>query len=156
MATEDDSKAQWQLAGNAAEIYNEWVVPYILGPFAPGLITAAAVKDGERVLDVACGTGVVALCVKDLVGTDGSVVGIDMNADMLAVAQSLTAPDDKHLTWVEGSAFEMDLPDDSFDVVLCQQGLQYFLDKPKAIHEMKRVLVPGGRLSLSVWETIRP
>ena len=127
-----------------------------MGPFAPGLVAAAGVKEGERVLDVACGTGVVAQCAKDLVGENGSVVGIDMNVDMLAVAHSLTAPDDNQLTWVEGSAFEMVLPNDSFDVVLCQQGLQYFLDKPKALSEIKRVLVPGGRLALSVWETIRP
>jgi ubiquinone/menaquinone biosynthesis C-methylase UbiE len=144
---------QWQLSGNAAELYERYVVPYFLGPWAPGLVEVAALRPGERVLDVACGTGVVARLAAQQVGTAGQVTGLDLNAGMLAVARALSPPPGAPITWVEGSAVAMDLADAQFEVVLCQQGLQFFPDKPAALREMHRVLVPGGQVVLSVWET---
>jgi ubiquinone/menaquinone biosynthesis C-methylase UbiE len=113
------------------------------------------VKQGERVLDLACGTGVVARLAAAKVGTTGHVTGLDLNAGMLAVARALPPPGTS-LTWVEGSAVAMDLPDASFDVIVCQQGLQFFPDQPAALREMHRVLVPGGRVLLSVWKSAGP
>jgi ubiquinone/menaquinone biosynthesis C-methylase UbiE len=147
---------QWQLHGNAAELYERYVVPYILGPWAPGLVELAALQPGERVLDLACGTGVVARLAAAKVGTTGHVTGLDLNAGMLAVARSLPPPPGTSITWVEGSAVAMDLPDASFDVIVCQQGFQFFPSQPAALREMHRVLVPGGRVLLSVWKSEGP
>ena len=147
---------QWQLSGNAAELYERYVVPYILGPWAPGLVALAALQPGERVLDVACGTGVVARHAAQQVGSAGHVTGLDLNPGMLAVARSLPPPSGAPITWVESSAVAMDVPEASCDVVLCQQGLQFFPDRPAALREMHRVLVPGGRVALSVWSKENP
>jgi ubiquinone/menaquinone biosynthesis C-methylase UbiE len=148
---------QWQLSGNAAELYERYVVPYFLGPWAPGLIEVAALQPGERVLDVACGTGVIARLAAQQVRPAGQVTGLDLNPGMLAVARALPPPPGAIITWVECSAVVMHLPDATFDVVLCQQGLQFFPDKPAALREMHRVLVLGGRVVLSVWtKTVDP
>ena len=147
---------QWQLRGNAAELYERYVVRYLLSPWAPGLVELAALQPGERVLDLACGTGLVARLAASKVGTTGHVTGLDLNAGMLAVARSMSPPPGATITWVEGSAVAMDLPDASFDVILCQQGFQFFPDQPAALREMRRVLVPSGRLLLSVWKSAGP
>jgi len=147
---------QWQLSGNAAEMYERYVVPYLLGPWAPGLVALAALRPGERVLDVACGTGVVARLAAQKVGTTGQVTGLDLNPGMLAVARALPPPPGAPITWVECSAVAMQLGDATCDVVLCQQGLQFFPDRSAALREMHRVLRPGGRLVLSVWKQANP
>ena len=144
---------QWQLHGSAAELYERYAARYILGPWAPGLVDAAGVRTGERVLDLACGTGAVARVAAERVGASGAVTGLDLNAGMLAVARSLPAPPGAAITWIERSALDTGLPDGSFDVVLCQQGLQFFPDKTVALREMRRVLVPAGRVAISVWRT---
>ena len=146
---------QWQISHDAAVAYDRYVARYILGPWASTLMDAAALTPGERVLDVACGTGVVARAAAERVGDTGRVTGLDLNAGMIAVARTLPsrgAPID----WVERSALDLGLPDASVDVVLCQQGLQFFPDKALALREMRRVLRRGGRLALSVWESVGP
>jgi ubiquinone/menaquinone biosynthesis C-methylase UbiE len=147
---------QWHLAAEAAELYERWPGRYILGPWAPLLIDAAHLAAGERVLDVACGTGVVTRAAAMRVGQAGYVVGVDLNPGMLAVAQSISAPIGASIEWLERSALDLGLTNASFDVVLCQQGLQFFPDKLTALREMRRVLDHGGRLALSVWNGIGP
>ncbi len=144
---------QWQLDGSAAELYERYVARHILGPWVPGLLDRAGVRSGERVLDVACGTGAVARVAAERVGASGRVTGLDLNAGMLAVARSLPAPPGAAITWIERSALDTRLPAGSFDVVVCQQGLQFFPDKIAALSEMHRLLAPGGRLAISVWRT---
>jgi len=144
----------WQLTGDAAELYERYVARHILGPWAPLLVDAARLAPGERVLDVACGTGVVARVAAERVGTAGQVVGIDLNAGMIRVARSLPPPQGAPIAWFERSALDLGLADASIDVVLCQQGLQFFPDKPRAMGEMRRVLRRGGRLALSVWNKV--
>ncbi len=133
------TSGQWQLTMKAAELYERCPARYILGPWAPLLVEAARLAVGERVLDVACGTGVVARAAAERVGRGGRVVGIDLNPGMIAVAQSLPAIDGAPIEWLERSVLDLGLDDASFDVVLCQQGLQFFPDKTVALREMRRV-----------------
>lgn len=148
---------QWQLAGNAAETYERALVPALFAPWAPQVVALADPKPGERVLDVACGTGLVARHASQRVGPTGKVVGLDLNPGMLAVAASSAAgqsPAGAPITWLEAGATDIPLPDGSFDIVYCQLGLQFFPDRPAALREMHRVLAPGGRLGLMVWRGI--
>ncbi len=145
----------YQVSGNAAELYERYATQY-MGPWVPDLIGLAELRPGERVLDLACGTGVVARLAATQVGSTGRVTGLDFNAGMLAVARTLLPVPGAAIHWVEGSAVAMDLRDASFDVILCQQGLQFFPDRCAALREMHRVLVPGGRVLLSVWKSASP
>lgn len=135
--------------GKPAVNYERFFVPAIGVPLATDLIRLAALRPDERVLDVACGTGVVARLAAQLVGTTGTVAGLDVNPGMLAVARSATPPG-MRIEWHEASAEAMPLPDGSFDVVLCQMGLQFVPDKHAALREMRRVLARGGRLIFNV------
>lgn len=144
---------QWHIAREAAELYERVVVRHILGPWAPLLADDVNLSAGDRVLDLACGTGVVARIAAQRVGPQGHVTGVDLNSGMIRVAESLPAPDGAPIEWVEGSALAIPLPDASVAVVLCQQGLQFFPDKALALREMRRVLARGGRLALSVWSS---
>ena len=144
---------QWQLSAEAAELYERCPARYILGPWAPLLVDAACLAPDERVLDVACGTGVVARVAAKHVGPTGRVVGVDLNPGMIAVARALPAPVGAPIEWLEQSALDLQLKDASFNAVLCQQGLQFFPDKAVALKEMRRVLDHGGRLALSVWNS---
>src|SRR5712691_2494142 len=144
---------QWHITKEAAELYERVVARHILGPWAPLLVDAAHLAERERVLDLACGTGVVTRIAAQRVGPHGRVTGVDLNTGMISVARSLPAPDGGPVEWLEGSALAIPLPDASVNVVLCQQGLQFFLDKALALREMRRVLDRGGRLALSVWSS---
>lgn len=141
----------WQLSARAAELYQRIPARYILGPWAPLLLECAAVAPGQRVLDVACGTGVVARAAAARVGSGGHVAGIDLNSGMIAVARSLPPATGAAIEWHEASALALPFEESSFDVVLCQQGLQFFPDRGLALREMRRVLRRAGRLALSVW-----
>jgi len=146
-----NARAQWQIAAPAAELYERIVARYILGPWAPVLVHAAQVSAGERVLDVACGTGVVTRAAAVLAGPSGRVTGVDLNGAMISVARTLAQPAGAARDWFERDALDLQFPDANYDVVLCQQGLQFFPDKLRALREMRRVLRRGGRLALSVW-----
>jgi ubiquinone/menaquinone biosynthesis C-methylase UbiE len=148
------TNGRWQIAREAAELYERVVARHILAPWAPLLVDAAHLAGGERVLDLACGTGVVTRIAAQRVGPRGRVTGVDLNAEMLGVARSLPAPDGAPVEWLEGSALAIPSPDASVDAVLCQQGLQFFPDKALSLREMRRVLDRGGRLALSVWSSV--
>ena len=143
---------QWQLAGTAAEVYQQHLVPAIFGHWASVVAAAGSLRPGERVLDVACGTGAVAREAARSVGAGGTVVGLDNNPGMLAVARAVSAA--TAVEWREADAMAMPFADAEFDVVLCQLGLQYFPDRLAAMQEIHRVLVPDGRVVLLVWQSI--
>ena len=145
---------QWHIAREAAELYERVVARHILGPWAPSLVDAGRVAEGDRVLDLACGTGLVTRIAAQRAGHRGSVTGVDLNAGMISVARSVPAPKGAIIEWLEGSALAIPLREASVDVVLCQQGLQFFVDKPLALREMRRVLAHRGRLALSVWSSV--
>jgi SAM-dependent methyltransferase len=134
----------------AARSYEQVLVPALFAEWPPRVIEAAAVGPGMRVLDVACGTGILAREAASQVGADGHVIGVDPGPGMLAVAQEL-APD---IDWREGIAEALPFDDDSFDAVVSQFGFMFFADKPQAAKEMLRVLKPGGRLAVAVWDTL--
>lgn len=135
------------LGSKPPQNYERFFVPTIGEPVAKVLIRKAALQPDERVLDVACGTGIIARLALQKVGNNGTVTGLDINPGMLAVARSIV-PD--AITWHEAGAEDMPFSDESFDVVICQMGLQFMEDKPAALKEMYRVLLPGGRLILNV------
>lgn len=137
----------WQVSGDAAEVYERCFVPAIFGQWAAHVAGAATLALGDRVLDVGCGTGVLARAAADRVGADGRVTGLDLNAGMLAVARRLRPQVD----WREGDATNLPFASNSFDAVVSQYALMYFPDRAAALKEMVRVLRPGGRLAIAVW-----
>ncbi len=145
---------RWQLDGDAAGLYQRHLVPAVTAGWAADLVERAGLGRGERVLDVACGTGVVARAAAGRVGRGGHVAGIDINAAMLAVARSLPAGPGASVGWFEASALSLPFCTGSYDVVLCQLGLQFVPDRPAALAEMRRVLVTGGRAGLTVYGPI--
>lgn len=136
-------------ARRAAESYERHFVPAIGTPAAADLVEAAELRPGERVLDVACGTGAVTRLAAGRVGPGGTVAGLDPNPAMLAVAREVVRSDTP-LSWHEAPAETIPLPDGSFDVALCGMGLQFFSDRAGGLRELRRVLAPGGRLVASL------
>ena len=143
---------QWQFAGSVPENYERYLIPALFKPWAEDLVEMAALRSGDRVLDIACGTGMVARVAARRLGGKGSVTGLDLSGPMLAVARA--APEGASVEWREGSAVKLPWADAAFDVAFCQQGLQFFLDRIAALHEMHRVLASSRRLALSVWGPI--
>ena len=143
-----DSALQAQI--EAAIAYEEFFVPALFQEWAPRLVAAAQLQPGQRVLDVACGTGVLARESATCVGATGAVVGLDRNPGMLTVARRL-APG---IEWREGTAEALPYPDHSFDAVVSQFGLMYFTDRGQALREILRVLAPGSRLAVAVWDSL--
>ena len=135
----------------ASAAYERVMVPAVFGPLAKHLLDTAALAQGVKVLDVACGTGIVARMAAPQIGATGPVVGVDTNEAMLAVARAQPQPTETHVEWRQGDATKLPFPDAEFDTVLCQHGLQYVPDRPAAVQEMTRVLRSGGQLALSVF-----
>jgi ubiquinone/menaquinone biosynthesis C-methylase UbiE len=144
----------WQLSGSASEAYERYIVQAFMQGWTHALLDVATLTAGARVLDVAYGTGVVTRQAASRVGQHGHVVGVDLNAGMLAMARMLPQSAGPPIEWKEGNVTALPFPEASFDVVLCQQGLQFFPDKPVALRDMRRVLTPTGHLVLSVWRHI--
>jgi ubiquinone/menaquinone biosynthesis C-methylase UbiE len=136
-------------------MYEQYLGPAISDPWTSVLLEYAAVQPGQRVLDLACGTGSVARHVAPLVGAEGKVVALDINPEMLAVGRALPAPAGATIEWREGDAVALALPAGEFDLVLCQQGLQFFSDRAASLREIRRVLADGGRAVLSVWQALQ-
>jgi len=139
-----------QISASAAKIYDEFYIPGLFAEWAPRVINAAHICRGQRVVDVACGTGVLTRAVAERVGANGFTVGVDINEGMLSIARE-KAP---AVEWHQAPAEKLPLDDDSFDSVVCQFGLMYFADQQAALEEMMRVLRPGGNLAVVVWDKL--
>ncbi len=144
-----DDEDRGQVNTSAADVYEAFFVPALFEPWARRVIEAAHLQEGQRVLDVACGTGIAARAAAERVGAD-SVVGLDVNAGMLAVA-ARQAPD---IHWRQGPAEALPFEDGAFEAVVSQFGLMFFEDRQAALREMLRVLRPGGRLVIAVWGSL--
>ena len=143
-------------SGTAAENYQRHFVPAIAEPVSVPLLAAAALRPGERVLDVACGTGVIARRAAEQVGPAGTVTAIDLSPDMIEVARTVPAPAMPPIEWHVGDAASLPFPDGAYDVVLCQMGLMFMEDQAAALREMQRVLATGGRVVISTPGRIQP
>jgi SAM-dependent methyltransferase len=133
-----------------AEYFDRLFGPVLSSPWAARLVHTAGLNPGDRVLDVACGSGAVAAAARERVGPEGVVTGLDRNPDMLAVARRKQPG----LDWAEGRAEDLPFDDEAFDAVLCQFGLMFFEDRAQALVEMRRVLRPGGRVAVAVWDRL--
>jgi ubiquinone/menaquinone biosynthesis C-methylase UbiE len=130
------------------ELYERELAAPLFRPWAELTIDEVGLAAGDRVLDVACGTGIVARLARERVGDSGRVVGVDLSPAMLEVARKVGAGVD----WREGSADQLPLRENErFDVVFCHQGLQFFPDRAAAVRQMRQALSPGGRVGISTW-----
>ena len=123
-----------------AESYERFMVPSLFAPWATYLVQRANPRLGEHILDIACGTGIVARNVAPLVGSRGTVIGLDVNADMIDMARAAAEQNHIAIEWHTSAAEQLPFPDEHFDLILCQFGLMFFTDKHAALQEMHRVL----------------
>lgn len=138
-----------QVQRSPAEVYEARFVPALFQQWGEVMNDLAGIGEGMRVLDVACGTGVMACAAAARVGS-GAVTGLDPSDDMLAVARRKSA----RVDWKSGRAEAIPFPDASFDRVASQFGFMFFEDKVRALREMMRVLRPGGRLAVAVCDAL--
>jgi SAM-dependent methyltransferase len=139
-----------EATGSPAEVYDKLFVPALFQQWAEVVADAAGIALGQRVLDIACGTGVLACAAAERVGSSGAVVGLDPNEDMLAVARRKSA----RIEWRNGRAELAPFPDESFDAVVSQFGLMFFEDQRAALREAMRVTRPGGRMAIAVCDAL--
>ena len=130
--------------------YESMFVPALFAAWPPHLIKGAMVREGAQVLDIACGTGVLARHALSKVGRTGRVVGVDPAPGMLAAAAEF----EPGIDWVLCGAEALQFEDASFDCVISQFGMMFFQDREKSISEMLRVLKPGGKLAIAVWDSV--
>jgi SAM-dependent methyltransferase len=146
---------QYQLEGNAPELFERDNAQTLGRPLSAQVFNHVELYAGDRVLDAACGTGIVTRVAAQRFPQVGKFIGIDRNAGMLDVARANT-PTNVLVDWQQGDLSALPFPDDSFEVVLCQNGIQFVLDKSVVLHEIHRVLVAGGRLAFTVWSEVTP
>lgn len=145
-----ENSERGQITKSAAEVYEEFFLPALFQQWKERMTDAAQIQSGDQVLDVACGTGVLACAARAKVGESGVVVGVDINDGMLAVAERKAA----NIEWRKSSAEDLPFEDDSFEKVVSQFGLMFFEDRVKALEEMARVLKPNGILAVAVWDSL--
>jgi ubiquinone/menaquinone biosynthesis C-methylase UbiE len=143
-----------QALANPAEIYERYMVPALFAPAAEHLLAVASLRPGEHVLDVGTGTGIVARLAVPNVAPTGMVTGLDVSPDMLSVARARALEEGLSIAWHEGHAEALPYSDQRFNLVLSQFALMFFADRQTALAEMRRVLVPDGRVALSVFAGI--
>ncbi len=147
-----NAQEQWQVSGDAARQYELYVASWF-APWADDLVERAELRSGSRVLDLACGTGIVVRAAAPVIGEFGELVASDLNEDMLTEAR--TQPiEGSPVQWRVADAEALPFDSDAFDTVLCQQGLQFVPDKAAAVSEMRRVLRPRGSAAVSVWRSV--
>jgi ubiquinone/menaquinone biosynthesis C-methylase UbiE len=148
------ANTQYQLEGNAPQLYERETVHTLGRPLAELMFAHVSLHAGDRVLDAACGTGIVTRVAAQRFGHLAHIVGVDLNPGMLDVARAHTPATGVPVTWQQGDLCALPFPEGSFDIVLCQQGLQFVPDPSTALREMHRVLVPGGRLACTVFSEV--
>jgi SAM-dependent methyltransferase len=150
--TDAVSELDSRFAGSIPEIYERYLVPLIFEPYAARIASRVATAEPSRLLEIATGTGVVARRLVSVLPRGATIVATDINKPMLA--QAAAACSDPSIEWRHADAMALPFDDGTFDTVVCQFGVMFFPDKPKAFAEARRVLKPGGWLFFSVWDRI--
>jgi ubiquinone/menaquinone biosynthesis C-methylase UbiE len=148
------ANTQYHLAGNAPQLYERETVQTLGRPLAELMFAHVALQAGDRLLDAACGTGIVTRVAAQWFRQLAHIVGVDLNPGMLDVARAHTPTPGVPVEWRQADLGALPFPKNSFEVVLCQQGLQFVPDPGAALREMRRVLVPGGRLAFTVFSEV--
>lgn len=148
------TQERWKLTGSGPDSYERYQVPSVFEPLARMFLQRVPLQPGQRVLDVACGTGVIVRQAAPILGSAGHLIGVDLNSNMLDVAREHAPTHGAPVEWRQGDAASLPCADSEFDIVICQQGLQFFPDKLGALREMHRVLKPGGVVAICVWRSI--
>jgi len=149
-AKSSTSAVTGQVSTSAAEVYEKFFVPALFAPWAAPMLDAVDAREGDRLVDVGTGTGVVARMALRRVGPTGSVIAVDPNEGMLAVAKAISPS----LTVRRGTAEHLPVDDGEIDCVTCQFALMFFVDREHAVDEMRRALKPGGRLAVGTWAAV--
>ncbi len=147
---EPDAATHGQVNRSAAEIYEAFFVPALFGQWPERVLDTAGLSPGDDVLDVGCGTGILASAAARRLKDSGSVTGIDINDGMLTIARKTSEP----VTWRHGPAEHLPFPDHSFDRVVSQFALMFFADQKDGLQEMARVARPGGTITIATWASI--
>ncbi|MBU1342718.1 MAG: methyltransferase domain-containing protein [Proteobacteria bacterium] len=147
-------KRGWQLCKDGPEAYEKYIVPAFSGAWAQDIVQRAALRKGDRVLDVGCGTGIVSRYAFKSLGKSIHITGVDINKTVIEKAREICLQNVIPIEWKQANSEALPFSDAKFNVVLCQQGLQYFSDQPCALTEINRVLVPQGRIIFSVWRSL--
>ena len=145
------AETKYELADGAARIYEEQKVPALFGPLAVATMGRMPPQDGDRILDLACGTGILARTIRQRVSADTSVTGADLNTGMLAMAAEVSDPALGLIEWHEANVMALPFADGAFNKLYCQQGFQFFPEEQVVLGEMRRVLEIGGRMVMTIW-----
>ncbi|MEM7340530.1 MAG: methyltransferase domain-containing protein [Actinomycetota bacterium] len=146
MSTSADTSEDFQIPIEIAEAYEARFVPALFAEWAPITIDAADLGPGDHLLDVACGTGIVARTAREQFGSEVTVTGVDLNEAMLTVASRV----EPEIDWRRGDVTDLPFERDSFDAAVSQMAFMFFPDRGRALAEMARVVRPGGRLAVVV------
>jgi len=145
------TKEAFQLNASAASVYEEQKVKAMFGPLAKAILELVNITKDDRILDIACGTGIVSRMIHENVAPHATLTGVDVNESMLNLARQVTEDRKNAFSWHLGDVADLPFKSSSFTAVFCQQGIQYFPDEGIALKEMRRVLVTKGQLIMSVW-----
>ncbi len=153
----DPTQFDFKNSGHSVpKVYEELLVPRLFVPWGKLLLSEAKLSSGESVLDVACGPGTVARLASERVGPKGRVTAADISPPMLDIARSKPhPPGGAPIEFVESPASPLKVEDASFDLTVCQQGLQFFPERVEALKEMARATRPGGRIAVAVWGSLQ-
>lgn len=147
---EPDPATHGQVVQSAAQVYEDFFVPALFGQWPARVLDESGLSGGDDILDVGCGTGILARSAVGRAGEAGTVTGIDINDGMLTVARQVS----QAVTWRQGPAEHLPFPDNSFDRVVSQFALMFFADQKASLQEMVRVSRPGGTITVATWASI--
>jgi ubiquinone/menaquinone biosynthesis C-methylase UbiE len=144
----------WQIAGNSPAAYEKYLVPGFFKPWAEKLVHLSSPAPGSSILDVACGTGIVARTAASKAGSGARITGLDINPQMLGKATEMAENEGLEIEWQQGDAGDLPFEDNRFDHLFCQQAMQFFTEPQQVLVEMHRVLRPEGMLTLNILRSI--